>query len=101
MAPATSAIPTIVATAVVIARMVASRLITSGDQPVPGAPNSFDHRAVAGPVQLGAESAHVHLDDVGIAVEVEIPYVVEDVAFRHHLVGMVQQVLEDRELARG
>src|SRR4051812_5975895 len=99
-APITSAIATtIVATAVVIARMLASRLTTSSDQSVPGATNSFDHRLIA--MQFGAKSAHVNLDDVGIAFEVEIPYVVQDVAFRQHLVGMMQQVLEDRELAAG
>src|SRR4029077_20872577 len=92
---------TMVATAVVIARIVARRLITSGNQPIPGAPPCVDHCAVIGPPQLRAKSADIHLDDVGIAVEVEIPNVVEDVAFRQHLVGMMQQVLEDRELAAG
>ena len=92
MAPATSAMATItIATAVVPARIVARRLITGDDQPVPGAPNGLDQCTVARTVQLGAESAHVYLDDVGIAVEVEIPDVVQNVALRHHLVGMVQQ----------
>src|SRR3954453_1496989 len=99
-APITSAIATtIVATAVVIARMLASRLTTSGDQSIPGATNGFDHGLI--PMQFGAESSHVNLDDVGIAFEVEIPYVVQDVAFRQHLVGMMQQVLEDRDVGGG
>src|SRR6185437_12272012 len=51
--------------------------------------------------KLGAESAHIYLDDVGIAVEVEIPYVLQDVALRQHLVGMAQQILEDREFTAG
>src|SRR5262245_31507113 len=78
--------------------MVPNRIITSAHQPVPRAPNRLDHRIVA---ELGAESAHVYLDDVGIAVEVEIPYVLEDVALRHNLVGMSQQMLDDREFAAG
>src|SRR4051812_5801818 len=89
IAPITSAMATTtVATAVVTARIVRRRLSTGGDQPVTGAPNRIDQRAV----QLHTQSPDVHLDDVGVTVEVKVPHVVEDVLLRQHLTGVAHQV---------
>ena len=45
--------------------------------------------------------ADVHLDDVRVALEGEVPHVVEDLGLRHDLAGAPHQELEHRELARG
>ena len=52
-------------------------------------------------VELAPQMADVDLDDVGVALEREVPHVVEDLALRHDLPGAPQQELEHGELARG
>ena len=44
--------------------------------------------------------AHVDLDDVGVALEGEVPHVVEDLALRQHLARPPHQELQQRELPR-
>ena len=52
-------------------------------------------------VELLAQMADVHLDDVRITLEREVPHVVEDLGLRHDLAGAAHQELEHRELACG
>src|SRR5260370_1156375 len=76
-------------------------VITSADWPGARAPTGFNRGAAAWWRQLDTQPAHIPPDDVGAAVEVETPDVVRDAALRKALVGMVQEVLQDRDPPRG
>ena len=52
------------------------------------------------PIDLLAQPAHQHVDDVGLRVEVVFPDVRQDHRLRDDLAGVAHQVLEQRELAR-
>ena len=49
-------------------------------------------------VDLAADAAEVDLDDVGVAVEVDVPGVGQELGLRHGRAGVAHQVLEDGEL---
>src|SRR5688572_11015556 len=49
--------------------------------------------------ELGPERAHVHLDDVGVAVELEAPEVVEHLSAREDVSRAPREQLEQVELA--
>lgn len=51
-------------------------------------------------VDLAPPLQDVHLDDVGVALEREIPYMREDLGLRKRFAGGSDQVLEPRELSR-
>src|SRR6185503_8178219 len=51
-------------------------------------------------VDLLAEVADVHVDHVGVALEAEVPHVLEDSRARKELAGMAHEVLEECELLR-
>ena len=65
------------------------------------AADRLDRRAVERPVHLVAQVPDVDLDDVGVAVEVVVPDVVQHLALRNDLPASAQQVLEQRALPRG
>src|SRR4051794_34889211 len=69
-------------------------------QPIPGAPQRLDALPRERYVDLAAQVADVDLDDVGIAVEVLVPHVMQQVGLADDLARMPQQVLEHRELPR-
>src|SRR3954451_19076314 len=52
-------------------------------------------------LQLGAQVADVHLDDVCRALEVRPPDRVQDCVPRQYVTGMFHEVLEQLELRRG
>jgi len=52
-------------------------------------------------VELAAQPGDVHLDDVGVTLEVEVPDVVEKLALGDDRARVAGEVLEDRELAGG
>ena len=54
--------------------------LTVRADPVPGAADRADALATERPVDLGAQMADVHLDDVRVALEREVPDAVEDLA---------------------
>ena len=74
---------------------------TLGAEPVTRAADGPDQLAVEGLVDLAAEVADVHLDDVRVAGEVDAPHVIEDLALRRDVAVAAHEVLEQRELARG
>src|SRR3954469_7668516 len=59
------------------------------------------HRLDVPPVDLGAESPDVHLEDVAARVEAEAPDVREQLVARAHLTGSTHQVTEEDELPLG
>src|SRR5690606_15003291 len=51
-------------------------------------------------VDLGAQPRHVHVDDVGLGVEMVVPDVLQQHGAGDHLAGVLHQILEQPELAR-
>src|SRR5664279_874394 len=45
-------------------------------------------------VDLAAEIADVHLNNIGVAIVVGVPYVVQDVGLTHRVTGSAHQELE-------
>src|SRR4051794_33413783 len=63
---------------------------------VAGATHCLDGRRA----ELAAQGGHVHLDDVVVAIEGEVPHVFDDLRLRNHLALTAHQVLDDRKLTR-
>ena len=59
----------------------------------------MDERGVEAAVDLAPQAAHVDVDDVGLGVEVVVPYRLEQHGAGHHLPGVAHQVFEQPELA--
>src|SRR6266508_448761 len=74
---------------------------TGADQAVPGAAHGLERPPAERRVDLAAQVADVHLDDVGVAVVVGVPDVLEDLLLGHDLVAPAHQVLEQGELPGG
>src|SRR5436305_6303736 len=51
-------------------------------------------------VDLGAQPRNMHIDDVGLRIEVIIPDVLQKHGAGHHLAGMLHQIFEQTKLAR-
>jgi hypothetical protein len=43
-------------------------------------------------LQLLAEVAHIRLDNIGVPSEVVVPYVIEDLRLREHMMGIEQEI---------
>src|SRR5258706_13716017 len=69
-------------------------------QPIADAADRFNGRSRERPVDLVAQVADVDVDDVRIALEREVPDVLEQLPARERLSRMLHQVLEERELLR-
>ena len=67
---------------------------------VSGAAHGMQQRLVEALVDLAAQPRDVHVDDVGLRVEVVVPHVLEQHGARHHLAGVLHQVFEQAEFAR-
>src|SRR5436190_14331866 len=65
-------------------------------QPVAGSAHGFDRGPAERVVDLAPEVADVDLDDVGVAVEVLVPHVLEQVGLAHHDVGVAEEIFEHR-----
>src|SRR4051794_36643950 len=72
----------------------------SDTEDVPHAANRLQQLALERAIDLLAQAAHQHVDDVGLRVEVVFPHVRQDHRLRDDLSGVAHQVLEQRELAR-
>src|SRR5699024_2922743 len=57
---------------------------TVARQPVAGATEGLDRIAAEGPVDLVAQMADVDLDDVRVALEVDVPHRLEDLTLGDH-----------------
>ena len=67
---------------------------------VPGAANSVDERTVEALVDLRSQARDMHVNNVGLRVEVIVPDMLEQHGAGHHLAGVLHQELEQAELAR-
>src|SRR3954452_7349256 len=67
---------------------------------VSGAANGVEERVGVALIDLAAQPRHVHVDDVGLGVEVIVPDVFEQHGTGHHLAGVLHQIFEQAELAR-
>src|SRR6266511_4865724 len=70
-------------------------------EPVAHAPHGLDRRTSERPVDLLAQVPHVHLEDVPVPPEREVPRVLHQRGPRDGLAGAAHQLLEQRELLRG
>src|SRR5829696_1171007 len=64
------------------------------------APDRAQELVVERPIDLFAQTAHQHVDDVGLRIEGVVPYVRQDHRLGDDLGRIAHQVLEQRELAR-
>src|SRR5437879_7504389 len=69
-------------------------------QAVADSAHRLDALDTEGAIDLRAQVAHVHVDDVRRAVVREVPHVVEDLAAAEHLARVPHQELEEGELLR-
>ncbi len=46
------------------------------------------------------QATHVHINDIGLRIEMQIPHLLQQHLARHHLVGMPQQEYQQFKLAR-
>ena len=67
---------------------------------VSGAADGVQERLAEALVDLGAQPRDVHVDDVGLRIEVIVPDVLEQHGAGHHLAGVLHQIFEQAELAR-
>src|SRR5580692_598 len=67
-------------------------------QHITAADNGLDQWLLRAAVDLLAQLVHMYLNDIATRIEVDIPDLLEDLRFRHYLVRMADQVLEQREL---
>src|SRR6266540_4318176 len=105
-APAAMATPTTTTAATVVrTRTVPTRVrirvaqdrrssAAIGRQPVASPAHRLDRDPTEGPVELVAQTPHVHLDDVGVALEVVVPDVLEDLALGDDLAPAAHQELQ-------
>src|SRR2546423_3031149 len=64
------------------------------------ASHRMEQLLVEAPIDLLAQAAHEHVDDVGLGIEAVIPHVRQDHRLRDDLAHIAHQILEQRELAR-
>ena len=79
---------------------IGSRLIGVGLQPVADAAHRLDRVATERAVDLLAQVADVDVDDVGPALERDVPGAVEKLTAREDSAGAAHEELEQRELLR-
>src|SRR5215510_11522017 len=70
-------------------------------QDVAGSADRVEELPLLRPVDLPAQIADVHVDDVALGVEVEPPHVLDQHRPREDAAGVAHEVLEQRPLARG
>src|SRR5258708_11249707 len=63
-------------------------------------PHGVDEFALERIVDLGPQPADVDVDDVGVAVEVDVPHLLGDVGPRQRLAGMLGEQRQEHELLR-
>src|SRR5277367_273090 len=67
---------------------------------VTGAANRVEQRRVEIAIDLGAQARHVHIDHIGLRIEVIVPDMFEQHGTRNHLAGVLHQIFEQPEFAR-
>src|SRR6266702_3888987 len=67
---------------------------------VPRAADRVQQRPLETLVDLRAQPRNVHVDHVGLRIEMIVPDVLQQHGTRHHLTGMLHQIFEQAEFAR-
>src|SRR3984957_9505001 len=67
---------------------------------VTGAANRAEQRRVEIAIDLGAQARHVHVDHIGLRIEVIVPHVLEQHGARDHLAGVLHEIFQQTEFAR-
>src|SRR6202044_22867 len=67
---------------------------------VTGAANRAEQRRVEIAIDLGAQAGHVHIDHIGLRIEVIVPHMLEQHGARDHLAGVLHEILQQPEFAR-
>src|SRR5687767_1571978 len=67
---------------------------------IPDAPDGSQELAIERPIELLAQAAHQHVDNVGLRIEAVVPHVRQDHRLRDDFADVAHEVLEQRELAR-
>src|SRR5579885_3521555 len=76
------------------------RTLGFSTQAVPGAAYGAQQGGIETGVYLLPQPADVHVDDVGLRIEVVAPDALQQHGARDHLAGVAQQVFQQLELAR-
>src|SRR3954454_5576668 len=76
------------------------RLLEPLTDHVPGAANGVQQRTLKTFVDLGAQPRNVHVDDVGLRIEMIIPHVLQQHRSRHNLPSMLHEIFQQPKLAR-
>src|SRR6476469_4788676 len=71
----------------------------SATEHVPDAADRVQQLLLERTIDLLAQAAHEHVDDVGLGIEVVLPHVRQNHRLRNDSSGVAHQVLEQRELA--
>src|SRR5262245_8157157 len=74
-------------------------LVSAVTDHIPGSAHGMQQLLGKALVDLAPEPRDVHVDDVGLRVEVVVPHVLEQHGERDHLAGVLHEVLEQPELA--
>src|SRR5689334_20109637 len=82
------------------ARVTAGRQWRSRAEDIANAAHRVQQFLLEGTIDLVAQPAHEHVDDVGLRIEAVRPDVREDHRLRYDPAAIPHQVLEERELAR-
>src|ERR1700727_2528639 len=67
---------------------------------VTGAANRAEQRRVEVAIDLGAQARHVHVDHIGLRIEVIVPDMFEQHGARDHLAGVLHEIFQQTEFAR-
>src|SRR5215510_11947849 len=78
-----------------------SRLATVTNQPVAHTTHGLDAAPAERLIDLAAQCAHVHLDDVDVTVEGHVPHLVDDIGLGDDLAGPACQAHQHGELLGG
>src|SRR5579863_5290923 len=67
---------------------------------VSGAANGVQQRGVEVAVELGPQTRHMDVDDIGLRIEMIVPHMFEQHCARDHLAGVLHEIFEQPEFAR-
>src|ERR1700693_488638 len=67
---------------------------------ITGAANRVEQRRIEIAIDLGAQARHVHIDHIGLRIEMIVPHMFEQHGARDYLASVLHQILEQSEFAR-
>src|SRR5205823_12781040 len=67
---------------------------------IPDTADGLQQLLLERPIDLLAQAAHEHVDDVRLRIEAVLPHMREDHRLRHDFAGVAHQVLQESELPR-